>query len=298
MQHVTEVPSKRFDSNLPPKHKSVPYPVVDADLPRLFPCAVFCGSVNSGKTSQACRLITKYLELGARDPKTHKQVFQRVVLFSPSIDANPVWSAIPSRNLDMADRISGYSDAKLDVVWDQIKQEKKAMDDYHEEKKLYDLCIRSKKPLTKHVEDWLEAMDYQPPKPRCAHPEGVIYHVILDDCLGMDCFKNQGKSAFTTFCLARRHLGVSIYLCTQSMRQIPRRLRQSVSFFCLFKYASSEVLVKEFHTEVPNVVTIEQFRALYDHAVRDRHDFLIVDLSQPQERIFRRGWTHFISLSK
>ena len=294
--HVSEVPSKRFDSNLPPKHKSEPYPTVDPDLPTLFPCAVFCGSVNSGKTSQACRLVSTYIRLGARDPTTHKQVFQRVVLFSPSIDANLVWSAIPSKHLDLPDRISGYSDAKLDILWDAIKQEKKDRDVYLEEKKLFDLCLKSNKPLSKPVEDWLESLDYMPPQPKCAHPEGVIYHVILDDCLGMDCFKNQGKSAFTTFCLARRHLGVNIYLCTQSMRQIPRRLRQSVSFFCLFKYASSEVLVKDFHTEVSNVVTIQEFRALYDHAVKERHDFLIVDLSQPQRRVFRRGWTHFISL--
>lgn len=292
MPHVREVPSKRFDSNKPPKHQAVPPPTTDPDLPLLFPCAVFCGSVNSGKTSQACRLITKYIELGARDPRTRKSVFLRVVLFSPSIDANPVWSAIPQRNLDLADRISGYSDDKLVALWEQIKQEKQDREDYVEELTLYRQCLKSTAPLSKPAEDFLEALDYRPPEPRCQHPEGVI----LDDCLGMDCFKHQGKSAFTTFCLARRHLGVGIYLCTQSMRQIPRCLRQSVSFFCLFKYASSEVLVKDFHTEVSNVVTIEQFRALYEHAVRERHDFLIVELSQPQDRVFRRGWTHFITL--
>lgn len=295
-QTVKETPSQRFDSNLPPKHQSVPYPVVDPDLPKLFPCAVFCGSVNSGKTSQACRLITKYIELGARDLSSKRQVFQRVILFSPSIDANPVWSAIPKANLDLSDRIAGYSDDRLQILWDQIKVEKQQLEAYHQELKLYKDCTRSKKTPSQPVQDWLESLDYRPPEPRCQYPQGCIYHVILDDCLGMDRFKNQGKSAFTTFCLARRYLSVCIYLCTQSMRQIPRRLRQSISFFCLFKYASAEVLVKDFHTEVSNVVTISQFITLYDYAVRERHDFLIVDLSQPSDRTFRRGWTHFISL--
>lgn len=292
---ISEVRSKRFTTNLPPAHTVMPYPLTDPELPKLYPCACFCGGVSSGKTSQCCRLITKYIELGARDHATKKPVFQRCILFSPSIESNPVWSAIPEANLTKEDRISGYSDARIEELMGQIKLERKQCEEYKKEIKLYKMCLKSPDNLSKQTEDWLERLDYQPPEPRCQHPEGCIYHIILDDCLGQDCFKSQGKSAFTTFCLARRHMSSCIYICSQSIKQIPRRLRQSCSLYALFKYASADVLSKDFYPEVSNLLTEEDFRSLYLHAVKGRHDFLVIDLSQKPDRIFRRGWTHFIS---
>ena len=110
---IHEEPLVHFDTNAPPKHESTPYPLVNDELPKLYPCAAFCGSVGSGKTSQACRLVSKYIELGAVDPESHKPVMQRCILFSPSIDSNPVFSCIPKVNLAKADKISGYTDSKL-----------------------------------------------------------------------------------------------------------------------------------------------------------------------------------------
>ena len=294
---IREIKSKHFLTNTPPAHVDQPYPITDPELPKLYPLACFCGGVSSGKTSQCCRLITKYLELGARDPATKKPVFQRVILFSPSIDSNPVWSAIPEKNLAMDDRISGYTDTRLEELQAEIKQERKLCDEFRKELKLFKMCMKNPRSVTPQMADWLERLDYQPPQPRCMHPEGCIYHVILDDCLGQDCFKAQGKSAFTTYCLARRHLSSCIYVCSQSIKQIPRRLRQSCSLYALFKYASADVLAKDFYPEVSNLVTEKDFRAIYQHAVRDRHDFLVIDLSQKPDKIWRRGWTHYLNLT-
>jgi hypothetical protein len=136
---IKEVQLKHFDTNDPPKHESTPYPIVNDELPKLFPCSAYCGAVGSGKTSQACRLVSKYIELGAKDPVTFKplMIMQRCILFSPSIDSNPVWNAIPEENLTKADRISGYSDDKLKDIWDGIKQEKRLHDKYKLEMDLY-----------------------------------------------------------------------------------------------------------------------------------------------------------------
>jgi hypothetical protein len=207
---------------------------VDNELPNLFPCGAFCGAVGSGKTSQACRLLGKYIELGARDPITLKPVMQRCILFSPSIDSNQVWNAIPAENLAKADMISGYTDNKLKDIWDEIKLEKRLHDKYKLKMDLYNQMKTSKDyfdTLPMEIQQWLEGLDFKPPKPKRKYPQGVIYHMILDDCLGQSCFKSQGKLLFTNFCLARRHAQTSIYICTQSLKQILRRLRQSISLW-------------------------------------------------------------------
>jgi hypothetical protein len=238
---IKKIKLKYFDTNNPPKHESMPYPIVNDELPKLFPCGAFCGAVGSGKTSQACRLLGKYIELGAKDPVTLKPVMQRCILFSPSIDSNPVWNAIPAENLAKADMISGYTDDKLKEIWDEIELEKRLHDKYKLEMNLYNQMKTSKNDfdtLPLEIQQWLEGLDFEPPEPRSKYPQGVIYHMILDDCLGQSCFKSQGKSLFTIFCLARRHAQTSIYICTQSLKQVPRRLRQSISLWVLFKYAA------------------------------------------------------------
>jgi hypothetical protein len=47
---IKEIKLKHFDTNNPPKHESMPYPIVNNELPKLFPCGAFCGAVGSGKT--------------------------------------------------------------------------------------------------------------------------------------------------------------------------------------------------------------------------------------------------------
>jgi hypothetical protein len=42
---IKEIKLKHFDTNDPPKHESTPYPVVNDELPKLFPCGAFCGAV-------------------------------------------------------------------------------------------------------------------------------------------------------------------------------------------------------------------------------------------------------------
>jgi len=296
---ILETALKHFDTNEPPKHEKILVPLVSDELPSLFPCAIFSGSVGSGKTSQNARLVQKYIEMGVRDALTNKPLMQRVILFSPSIDSNPVWGAIPQENLAKADMISGYSDSKLGEIWDEIKTEKRQFDKYQLEMELYNHMKGSKEDfdgIPLEIQQ-LEDLDFKPPVPKCKYPQGVVYHMILDDCLGQSCFKAQGRSLFTNFCLARRHARTAIYICTQSLKQVPRRLRQSISLWVLFKSASSNVLTTDFFPEISNLLTEEHFRSLYEHAVKTRHDFLVIDISAPQDKIFRKGWCQYLNIA-
>jgi hypothetical protein len=75
---------------------------------------------------------------------------QRCILFSPSIDSNPVWNAIPPENLAKVDMISKYTDDKLKKIWDGIRLEKRLHDKSKHEVDLYNQMTTS----LKHDDDF------------------------------------------------------------------------------------------------------------------------------------------------
>jgi hypothetical protein len=68
------------------------------------------------------------------------------------------------------------------------------------------------------------------------------------------------------------------------------------SLWVLFKYAASNVLTTNFYPKISNLLTEDNFRMLYEHAVKGRHDFLVIDLSASPDQIFRKGWTHYLNI--
>ena len=96
-----------------------------------------------------------------------------------------------------------------------MKMEKRLYDKYKLEMQLYTQMSGMKDDvdsLPLEMQQWLEELDFKPPTPKCKYPHGVIYHMILDDCLDASCFKSQGKSVFTNFCLAAACPNVYIYM--------------------------------------------------------------------------------------
>jgi len=127
-------------------------------------------------------LVSKLIRLGALDPYTHKPVMQRCILFSLSIDSNPVFSCIPEENLGKADMISGYTDSKLKEIWDEMKIKKRLFDKCKLEMQIYtqmsELGLKDDfDSLPLEMQQWLEELDFKPPTPKCKYPQGVIYQL-------------------------------------------------------------------------------------------------------------------------
>jgi len=57
-------------------------------------------------------------------------------------------------------------------------------------------------------------------------------------------------------------------------------------------------LSTDFYPEIFALITEEDFKALYDHAVTSCHDFLVVDLSASPDRVWRKGWTHYLHIKE
>jgi len=241
------------DPNLRFKSKKYPTPM-NPHLPRLYFVGLFVGSRGSGKTFAIAKLLKMYERAGIVDDATGQKVAQRVVVMSPTFDANPVFSSL--RHLDKDDVVTNYSDAKLIKLIDDIKEERKATEDYQRQMKTFQKFVRTKnveRLSPEEVHD-LEMMNFEEPQaPK--YPHGLVTFLILDDLIGSSAFKQTGKSELTNLVLRNRHLGVCILIATQNLRSIPKALRLNASLFVLFKFANRDVVLDTLYEEVSNMVT-------------------------------------------
>lgn len=299
---VISEPIDNWD-NKPVRHKKNVYPLpLDPNSPRMYFVNLCVGSRGSGKTFSIVKLLKQYEKFGIVNQTTHEKTDQRVILFSPTISANPIFNSL--KYLDEKDIITNYSDDKLVQVIEDIKRENDETKDYQRKLSLYHKFIKhSKKKLEKLAELFtpeelmeLELMSYEAPiKP--LYPNGCTIFAVFDDLIGSSAFKSTGKSALTNLVLKNRHLGCNILIATQSMRGIPKNIRLNVSLFILYKFANRKVVLEDVYEEISGKLTPQQFEALYDYATQDDHDALIIDMTgSPKELMFRRNFNQSLKL--
>lgn len=259
------------------------------DLPRNFWVGLFVGSRGAGKTHTICKLLKQYETAGFDGHQA-----MRVILMSPTSDANPVFTALNS----ITDIISSYSDDKLLEVIEDIREEKEATDEYVAAVKLYQK-FRTVHPskLTQEELFQLEEMDFEPPE-KPTYPHGCVVFLLLDDLVGSSAFKQVGKSALTNLVLKNRHLGINILIATQNLKAIPKSIRNNASVFCLFKFANAKTISDDLYEEVSGSLKLHEFEALFMHATVDDHDSLVIDFTQPKDRRFQIGFTRILNLDK
>lgn len=268
-----------------------------------FFVSLWNGARGSGKTYSLVKFIRLMEKSKYVDPKTGEKVPIRTFLISPTVDANMhMFETIKS--LDTTQHIyHDYSNDILEQIVETIKTDIDETKEYKRKKALYDKFVKHahKKDIMKHFtpEEWseLELMSFdEPPKP--TFPAGVINNLILDDCLGMDCFKVSRKNKFQNFLIRNRHHWTNVFICSQSIKSVPKVIRTNTSLFILFKYANREVILKDIYEEVSNLCTEEEFLELFDFATSERHSFLCLNFTQPDKhRIFRRNFDEVLKLT-
>lgn len=280
---------ERIDNwnNRPIKHKKNKYPVpVDKNSPRMFFVGLFVGSRGSGKTFSIAKLIKQYEHYGLVDADTHEKVAQRVILFSPTVEANPILTSL--KHLDDKDIITEYSDDKLVKVIEDIKHEAEETKEYKRKMKLYNKFLKVKKLEDLDQEELMELdmMNFEPPE-KPTYPHGCVNHLIFDDLVGTDAFKAVGKSALTNLVLKNRHLSCCIYIATQNLKAIPKSIRANTSLFCLYRFANKKIVLEDLYQEVSGMLTPTQFEEVYDLATEGNHNALVMDFTggDPQNRL-------------
>jgi hypothetical protein len=273
------------------KPNKYPQPL-NPDLPRMYFVCLAVGSRGSGKTYSICQLLKQYEAAGFSGGEA-----MRVILMSPTHDANPVFRAL--RSLEETDIISDYEDSRLLEVISDIQTEKENTEQYKKELMVYNKyrsgAIDS---MTQEDVDILERMMYEKPqKPK--YPHGVVNFLILDDLVGSSAFKATGRSALTNLVLKNRHLGVNMLIATQNLKAIPKSIRTNTSLFILFRFASSRIILEDLYEEVSGTLSVSQFEQLYQHATcASDHDFLGIDFTAPKDKRFKRNFRTVLTFTK
>jgi hypothetical protein len=259
---------------------------------------MWIGSRGGGKTYSCAQLLKAYEKHGIYEAKTGVKCIQRIIIMSPTVDANPVWTALT--NLDPDNDVYGqYSDAQLVRVINEIGREAKETDTYLRRCKAWDRACKARHPheiRKRDIETLMETQFQNPrevsPKPRYTSP--VVNFLVLDDLVGSSAFKAVGQSALTQVLLKNRHYRVNVAILAQSMKSVPRTIRMNESLFVLFKFANAKVVL-DLYEEVSSLVTESEFEEIYRYATADDHGSLVIDMTQPDKAMrFKKGWNEVI----
>jgi hypothetical protein len=276
---VIETKLDGFNGKL--KYDKLNYPQCSCGkCPRFYWNMLNIGARGSGKTYTICQMIKHY--------ETHKilrdgvEYKLRTHLISPTIQANEIYQSLNS--LDMKkDAHENYTDKLIIDIIDDIKAKKAKYDDYLLYKKYYEKVMKTpenkldalyeKEP---ELFNLLEKYDFKNPK-EVEHDPPAVNIVILDDLLGSDAFSKKTKSVLTNAMIKNRHIGVCFAVLVQSIRAVPKNIRLNCSVFQLATFKNKKMILEDIYEEISNVIDIDGFEELYDHATAKPYGSLIID---------------------
>lgn len=279
------------------QYKKLHYPQPrDPHLPRMFFVSLAVGSRGSGKSYSIVGLLKQYEKCGIVDPESGELTAQRIILFSPTIAGNPIFTAL--QHLSEDDIVSNYSDERLLEKIQDVEQERKETEKYQRLLKAYRKFLKTKSVDALDHDDLLELAknDFEPPEPP-KYPNGCCIFMVFDDLVGTDAFKSTGRSALTNLVLKNRHLRINIFIATQNLKAIPKSIRTNTSLFVIFKFASKKIILEDLYQEVSNTLTLEQFEELYEYATQEEHDCLVMDFTASKEERFKKNFKSVIRVS-
>lgn len=289
-------------TGIEPHYKANKYPYPGhVSLPNMFWVGLWIASRGGGKTYSCAQLLKMYETHQLYDPKTHEECVQRVILMSPTVEANPVWTSL--KNLDPKDIHGRYSDRLLSRVIDDIKTEAEATETFLRRMRVWRRAMRAKsidQLSKKDVEVLMETQMTDPrewgEQPKYTKP--VVNFLILDDLVGSDAFKAVGKSELTQVLLRNRHMRLNIAILAQSLKSVPRTIRMNASVFVLYRFANVKVIF-DLYEEVSNLLTEREFEEVYKYATREDHGALIIDQTQKDKsQRLKNGWDNILSFNQ
>jgi hypothetical protein len=119
------------------------------------------------------------------------------------------------------------------------------------------------------------------------------YCIICDDCAGDNSFMTSKE--FISLFIRSRHYNTTVFFLSQHFKRIPKICRLQASYLVFFAVSNTEaqVLAEEF---APPGVPTKQFMKLIDDTLKERFDFLSINMRSPWEERFRKGLSMAIDL--
>lgn len=276
---VVETKLEGFDNKL--SFDKLNYPnCMCGKCPRFFWNMLNIGARGSGKTYTICQMIKHYEKNKImRDGVVYKL---RTHLISPTIQANEIYQSLDSLDMDN-DAHENYTDKLILDIIAGIKERKQKYEDYLLYKKYYEKVMKTPENKLEKLYDenpdmfnLLERFNYQHPS-EIEHEDAELNIIILDDLLGSDAFTRKTKSTLVNAMIKNRHIGVCFALLVQSIRSVPKNIRLNCSVFQLATFKNKKMILEDIYEEISNVIGIDDFEELYDHATAKPYGSLIID---------------------
>lgn len=298
---IEEIDIQGFDHKL--NNTKLNYPQCNCNkCPKIFFNLLSIASRQSGKTYNIVKLLKHYEENNMIDNEGKKHPL-RVILISPTSEANPIYKSLSSLNEN--DIYESYTDELMDGIIDDIKYKKQETDDFKEYEKAFKLLEKTpenelSKLYDKHPEIFkiLESYDYAHPKEinQPTYYEYPVNMVILDDMMATGAFSNRQASKLTNAIIKNRHLGICFSILVQSLKSVPKNIRLNCSVFFLGKFANKKMILDDLYEEVSNIIKPEEFDELYSHATEEKYGSLIIDCTGDGKR-FLKNWEKELRLN-
>lgn len=274
--------------NEPPKFKKNSYPVPyhsRVQRPYFIACAV--GARGSGKTYSIVKMLSNQEKSGLYDPDTGDKVDIRHILFSPTLEGNPIFKSL--KYLDDEDCINEYTDKKLLDCLDEIKAYNDEVKEYKQYKQAY---IKYSKMSDEQLK---KTKDYDMIATLMAHnfihyskleeKRQRVVNIILDDCLASkEAFSNKRGSTLVKAVLNSRHMGVNIIIAAQNLKSITKAIRNNVDVWILFRFKNDKLILNDLWPEVSGTVSESDFLSLYHYCTQNDNDALVYDGKEPDKR--------------
>jgi hypothetical protein len=257
------------------------------------------GARGSGKTYTIVQMIKHYEK--NKIMKDGIEYKLRTHLISPTIQANEIYQSLDSLDLDI-DAHENYSDKLILDIIAGIKDRKQKYEDYLLYKKYYEKVMKTPENKLDKLYDenpdmfeLLERYNYQHPS-EMEHDKPEVNIIILDDLLGSDAFTRKTKSTLVNAMIKNRHIGVCFALLVQSIRSVPKNIRLNCSVFQLATFKNKRMVLDDIYEEISNVLGIDDFEELYDHATSKPYGSLIIDTTNGKR--FLSNFDYELSLAK
>ena len=267
--------------------------------PKAHGVTLVIGKRGAGKTVAAVNLI-------------EKMQFDRIFAISPSMSSNKeMMSHLGIKEEDIfpdPDDLTVLTAIKL-----AVEEERDLLEEYWQKKLRYDRIMReledgSSDPLTWNEDRLLEFLvdgELKPPYHKWDGREPMMC-LLFDDMLGSGIFSRPRQ--LNQLAIYHRHLGqfkkggalgISLFFLIQSYKTqvggLTRTIRNQATTVILFQ-TKSEKELEDVAEEVGGEVDPLTFYNVYNRAIREKHDFLFIDLHKKDEHpsMFRRNFDEFL----
>lgn len=293
-------------------HPTVPYPQVLPQHP--FTLGIVAPK-GSGKTTLLCNMVINL----------YKGYFNRVIVFSPTVENDPKWDVVKKTK-----HVVKFN-KRLYKLYKKIKKE--------EQKKIVFHLVANTEPGSTDIDERLKKMkkdyekyegtidpnlifmeytpellqnmldekqnevefirDHLPEKEK----EEAKYYVdkdlwIFDDLVGSSLFTQSHKqNPFKILNIRHRHFSASLILVTQAYKEIPKTIRTNVTAYVLFRI-SNQKEIDVIYEECPCFLTKSQWMKIYEKAVQEPYSFLYINLFFTSDRRMFKRFEYVIQNNK